>query len=114
MSLLKEAKAGIRDEESERNRVELVQTLQNQHRKQVRDWVYTIQYYQYLPPSWTIPVITFSYRVQNLVQVMDDLLTKNAELQRQLTSKEAELTSAEETIRREQNEVRQPEHTYTF
>ena len=44
LSLLEEARAGIRDEESERNRVELVRALQNQPRNQVRDWIYTIQY----------------------------------------------------------------------
>ena len=37
--LLEEARAGIRDEDSERNRVELVRALQNMHpRNQVRDW----------------------------------------------------------------------------
>ena len=44
LGLLEEARAGIRDEDSERNIVELVQALQNQPRNQVRDWVYTIQY----------------------------------------------------------------------
>ena len=39
--LLEEARAGIRDEESERNSVELVQALQSQPRNQVRDWVYS-------------------------------------------------------------------------
>ena len=37
MGLLEDARAGIRDEESERNRVELVQALQSQPRNQVRD-----------------------------------------------------------------------------
>ena len=37
LGLLEEARAGIRDEESERNKVELVQALQNQPRNQVRD-----------------------------------------------------------------------------
>ena len=41
LGLLEEARAGIRDEESERNRMELVQALQNQPRNQVRDWVYS-------------------------------------------------------------------------
>ena len=52
-------------------------------------------------------VITFSYLVQNLVQVIDNLVTENAELQQQLTRKEAELTRAVETARREQQQVRQ-------
>ena len=37
LGLLEEARAGIRDEESGRNRVELVQALQSQPRNQVRD-----------------------------------------------------------------------------
>ena len=39
LGLLEEARAGIRDEESERNKLELVQALQNQPRNQVRDWI---------------------------------------------------------------------------
>ena len=42
-----------------------------------------------------------------MVQVIDDLVTENAELQQQLTRKEAELTRAEETVRREQQQVSQ-------
>ena len=110
LGLLEEARAGIRDEESERNRVELVRTLQNQPRNQVRDWVYTIQYCRYLPPPCTITVITF---VQNLVQVIDDLVTENAELHQQLTRKEAELIRVEETVRREQQQMRQLVHVGT-
>ena len=49
------------------------------------------------------------YLVQNLVQVMDDLVKENAELNQQLTRKEAE---AEETIRREQEQMRQLVHTH--
>ena len=56
----------------------------------------------YLPPLCTI---TFSYLVQNLVQVIDDLVTENAELQQQLTR-------AEETIRREQQQMRQLVHIH--
>ena len=105
LSLLEQARAGIRDEENERNRVELVRALQNQPRNQVRDWVYTIQYCRYLPPPCTITVITFSYLVQNLVQVIDDLVTETAELQEQLAR-------AEETIRREQQQMRQLVHIH--
>ena len=74
--------------------------------QQVRDWVYTIQYCQYLPPPCTITVITFSYLVQNLVQLIDDQVTENAELQQQLMRKDAELLGAVETVRREQQQVR--------
>ena len=37
LALIELARAGIRDEESERNKEELVQTLQNQPRNQVRE-----------------------------------------------------------------------------
>ena len=43
-NLVEEARASIRDEDNERNRVELVRALQNQPRNQVREQVYTIQY----------------------------------------------------------------------
>ena len=52
------------------------------------------------------------------MQLIDDLVTENAELQQQLQSstqqlmrKEAELTRAVETARREQQQVRQLQHT---
>ena len=41
LDLLEEARAGIRDKENERNKVEMVQALQNQPRKQVKVQVYT-------------------------------------------------------------------------
>ena len=105
--LLEEARAGIRDEESERNRVELVHALHNQPRNQV----YAIQYCQYHPPPCTISIITFSLSCSDLVQLIDDLVIENTELQQQLTRKEAELTEALETTRREQQQVRQFQHT---
>ena len=37
LGLIEQARAGIRDEESERNKEELVRALQNQPRNQVRD-----------------------------------------------------------------------------
>ena len=44
LRLLDEARAGIRDEESERNRQELVRALQTQPRIQVRECIYTRHY----------------------------------------------------------------------
>ena len=44
LGLLEEARAGVRDEESERDKIELVRALQSLPRNQVRDWVYTIHY----------------------------------------------------------------------
>ena len=41
LDLLEEARASIRDKENERNKVEMVQALQNQPRKQVKVQVYT-------------------------------------------------------------------------
>ena len=38
LGLLEEARAGIRDEDGERNKVKLVQALQNHPKNQVRDW----------------------------------------------------------------------------
>ena len=56
----------------------------------------------------------FSHHVQNLVPLIDALVMENAELQQQLqssthqlTRKEADLTRAEKTIRREQQQMRQ-------
>ena len=40
LRLLEEARAGIRDEDSERNKIELVGALQNQPRNQVRNWMW--------------------------------------------------------------------------
>ena len=57
-----------------------------------------------IPPS--ITVIPFLYLVKNLVQLIDDLVTENAELQQQLTR-------AVEIARREQQQVRQFQHTCT-
>ena len=45
--------------------------------------------------------------VQNLVQLVDDLVTEKEMFRQQLMRKEAELTRAEETIRREQQQMRQ-------
>ena len=42
---------------------------------------------------------------QNLEHILHDMVTENAELQQQLMRMEAELTTAEETIRREQQLV---------
>ena len=41
------------------------------------------------------------------MQLIDDLVIENAELQQQLMRKEAELTRAEETIRREQQLIQE-------
>ena len=58
-----------------------------------------------LLPALLATVITLSYLVQNLVQVIDDLVTENAELQQQLTR-------AEETVRREQQQMTQLVHKH--
>ena len=42
---------------------------------------------------------------QNLKCILHDILTENVELKQQLVRKEAELTRAEETIRRKQQQI---------
>ena len=42
---------------------------------------------------------------QNLKCILNDILTENIELKQQLLRKEAELTRAEETIRRKQQQI---------
>ena len=42
LRLLEEARAGVRDDDSERKKRELVQALQTQPRNQVRDWTLMI------------------------------------------------------------------------
>ena len=107
LGVLEETRAGVTDEESERNKVEMVQALQNQPKNQV-------SYYTVLPIPFSFLHYYCLYLTQNLVQVMNDLRTENAELQQQLTRKEAEQTRAEETITREQQQMRQLEHTHAF
>ena len=77
LGLLEEARTrtGIRYEESERNRVELVRALQSQPRNQVGDWVYTIQYCRYLPlASFPGPLPLRAY----LLYATFDAITCNA------------------------------------
>ena len=59
LRLLEVARAGIKikDEESEQNKDELIQALQNQPRNRVS---YIVQYFQYLSPSCIITVITLT------------------------------------------------------
>ena len=104
LGLLEEARADIKDEESERNRVELVQALQKQPRIQVRGYTPYSTADTILFPSCTIAIyiVTFLYHVQNLVQLIDDLVTENAELKHQLKRNEAEQTRTVDIIRREQ------------
>ena len=66
---------------------------------------------QYLPPSFSAPLL---HVVQNVVQLVDDLVAENADLQQQLTRKEAELTRAEETIRREQQHIQEMAVLYAY
>ena len=108
LCLLEEARARIRDEESEWNKRELVRALQNQPMNQV-GVQYTVLQLRVSCMASSIII------VQNLERVLHDLMTVNADLQQQLRSserekqtvtaelreKEAELTKAEETIRRE-------------
>ena len=46
------------------------------------------------------------------MQLVDDLVMENAELQQRLTKMEADLIRAEETIRREQQQMKQVVHAH--
>ena len=69
LCLLEEARAGIRDEESERNKEELVRALQNQPRNKVK--VHTI----------IRCVVICCMALQNVERVLQDKVTENADLQ---------------------------------
>ena len=128
LHLLEESRAGIRDEDIERNKRELVQGLQNQPRIQVR--VHTIIRCEFTS--------NISLVAQNLERVLQDLVAENADLQsrvqevdelqqqlhsserekqtvrqqlqsstEQLRRKQAELTRTEKTIRREQQQIQE-------
>ena len=70
LHMLEEARTGIRDEENDRNKCELVRALQNQPRNQVR--VHTI-----IRCMWGNDYIA----LQNLEHALQDLVTENADLQ---------------------------------
>ena len=92
--------------------MELVQSLQNQQPKEPGEAIgihHTALRRPISPAEFSsciITVTTFLYHDQNLVQLIDNLVTENSELWQQLTRKEAELTRAVETARREQQLVR--------
>ena len=66
------------------------------------------------PTKYKGYTVSNSYLVQNLVQVIDDLVTENAELQQQLTRKDTELIGAVETVRRKQQQMRQLVHIHVY
>lgn len=85
---------------------------------QVKFFVYSLEKCEYSIHTPCI-VTTISYLAQNLVHLIDDLVTENAELKQQLQSSErerqmltqqlktneAELKEAKENIRREQQQI---------
>ena len=78
LRLLEEARAGVRDDRSEKNKCELVRALQTQPRNQVRDWT-LIRWHK---------VYDF---LQNLEQVIQDLVAENSDLQSCVQAKDREL-----------------------
>ena len=76
LRLLEEARAGVRDDESERNKRELVRALQTQPKDQVRDLTLIIRV-RYLKLK----------TLQNLERVIQDLVTENADLQSQVKAR---------------------------
>ena len=110
LHLIELARVGIRDEESERNKEELVRALDNQPKNQVRESALEL-----------LSCCTCIMSTQNLECILHDMVTENAELQQQLQSsegekqmlrqqlmrKEAKLTREQEAIRREQQQIRE-------
>ena len=99
LRLLEDARAGIRDGESERNKHELVRTFQNQPSNQVR--VQTV-----------IRSELLRFVAQNLGHVLQDLVTENADLQsrvqevqQQLQSSEGEKQTVTQQLRRKEAEL---------
>ena len=91
LRLLEEARAGVRNEESERNKCELVKALQNQPSNQVR-----VHIYNELTSS-------FSSVEQNLVCFLQDLVTENADLRSRVQDVQQQLQSS----KREKQAIRQ-------
>ncbi|CAI8054211.1 MDIS1-interacting receptor like kinase 1 [Geodia barretti] len=79
LRLLEEARAGFRDEGSERNKRELVRALQTQPRN------------------------------QNLERVLRDLVTENAHLQSRVQAKDTELAAAQQRLRRNEEHLQATE-----
>ena len=96
LHLIELARSEIRDETSERNREELVQCLQSQPRNQVRE-----------SALYCFASLLLVYLTQNMERIIHDIMTENTELKQLLTRKEGELTRAEETIRREQQQIQE-------
>ncbi|CAI8007934.1 hypothetical protein GBAR_LOCUS5494 [Geodia barretti] len=98
LRLLEEARAGVRDEGSERNKRELVRALQTQPRNQNLERVLR-------------DLVTENAHLQSRVQAKDtELAAAQQQLRHnetELTRKEAEVTRAEETIRREQQQIQE-------
>lgn len=88
------ARGRIIGEESERNKVELVQAIQNH---QPVDHVRVFSVHTLL--TLALPIF------QNLEQILQQLVAKNAELQEQLTGRETEVNRMGETIMREQQKL---------
>ena len=81
LRLLEEARAGVRDNRSEKNKCELVRALQTQPRNQVRDWTLIR----------CVLNIKFMIFLQNLEQVIQDLVAENSDLQSCVQAKDREL-----------------------
>ncbi|CAI8032142.1 E3 ubiquitin-protein ligase TRIM71, partial [Geodia barretti] len=102
LHLLEEARAGVRDDGSERNKRELVRALQTQPRNQNLERVLR-------------DLVTEDAHLQSRVQAKDrEIAQKDEEserekqaLRQELRRKEAEVARAEETIRREQQQIQE-------
>ncbi|CAI8007930.1 Probable tyrosine-protein kinase DDB_G0283397 [Geodia barretti] len=126
LRLLEEARAGVRDEGSERNKRELVRALQTQPRNQnlervLRDLVTENAHLQSRVQAKDTELAAAQQRLRRNEEhlqaterenqtLRQELTRKETELTRnkaELTRKEAEVTRAEETIRREQQQIQE-------
>ncbi|CAI8046041.1 Probable LRR receptor-like serine/threonine-protein kinase RFK1, partial [Geodia barretti] len=109
LHLLEEARAGVRDEGSERNKRELVRALQTQPRNQnlerfLRDLVTENAHLQSRVQAKEREIARKDEESEREKQALRQELTRK---EAELTRKEAEVARAEETIRREQQQIQE-------
>ncbi|CAI8027781.1 E3 ubiquitin-protein ligase TRIM71 [Geodia barretti] len=112
LRLLEEARAGVRDEGSERNKRELVRALQTQPRNQnlervLRDLVTENAHLQSRVQAKDREIARKEEQLQTSEREKQRVQQQLARKEEELTRKEAEVTRAEETIRREQQQIQE-------
>ena len=112
--LLEQARAESRDEHVEMNKLQLIRALHIQPRNQAREIIVF---------HWLSLLLSHQVMKQDLHSHMKEVTVLQQQLQtskmaeesfrKQLTRKEAELTSAQETIQRQQQKMRQQVYALT-